>query len=43
MPEGVDPIAELSMKRKSPHGKAQEVYNRNNAGVVQLHLSKTLL
>ena len=41
--EGVDPVAELSMKGKSPRGKAEKVYNRNKVGVVQLHLSKTLL
>lgn len=31
---GVDPVAELSMKGKTPRGKAEEVYNRNKAGVV---------
>lgn len=35
---GVDPVAELSMKGKTPRGKAEKVYNRNKG-----HLSKTLL
>lgn len=41
--EGVDAVAELSMKGKTPHSKAGKVYNRNKAGIVQLHVNKTLL
>lgn len=41
--EGFDPVAELSMTGKTPCGKTKKVHNRNEVGVVRLHLSKTLI